>query len=137
MKYRAYLGYEKEGITPSDPTSTTPLTAKPTPATGWASMKPSIDITRDYFGLMEQATIKFGLPPNNDVDIGRLESLKDLLTVITGKPKEGYQCNNPKGLTFYPERKYHQLHYHSIKSLMVTGYLTSIDRMRAKSLKYS
>ena len=100
-------------------------------------MKPSIDITRDYFGVMKQATIKFGLPPNNDVDIGRLESLKDLLTVITGKPKEGYQCNNPDRLTFYPERKYHQLHYHSIKSLMVTGYLTSIDRMRAKSLKYS
>ena len=72
-------------------------------------MKPSIDITRDYFGVMKQATIKFGLPPNNDVDIGRLESLKDLLTVITGKPKEGYQCNNPKDLpTPYPECKYHR-----------------------------
>ena len=101
-------------------------------------MKPSIDITRDYFGVMKQVTIKFGLPPNNDVDIGRLESLKDLLTVITGKPKEGYQCNNPKDLpTPYPERKHLQLHYHSIKGLMVTWYLTSINRMRAKSLKYS
>ena len=86
-------------------------------------MKPSIDVTRDYFGVMKQATIKFGLPPNNDVDIGRLESLKDLLTVITGKPKEGYQCNNPKDLqTPYPERKYH---YHRVNLKMI--FLRLID----------
>jgi hypothetical protein len=85
--------------------------AKPTPITGWASMKPSINITRDYFGVMKQATIKFGLPPNNDVDIGRVESLKDLLKVITGPPKQGYQCNNPKELpNLLPERKSVFLH---------------------------
>ena len=71
-------------------------------------MKPSMLIKRDYYGLMKEATIKFGSPPNNDVDIGRIESLKDLLRVITGTPKETYQCNNPKDLpTPYPERKYH------------------------------
>ena len=41
-------------------------------------MKPSMDITRDYFGVMKQATIKFGLPPNNDVDFGRVETLDDI-----------------------------------------------------------
>ena len=80
--------------------------AQQTPATGWASMKPSLDITRDYFGIMKQVNIEFGLPPNNDVDIGRVESLKNLLEVITGPPQEGYQCNNPKDLpNLFPERK--------------------------------
>ena len=77
------------------------------PATGWASMKPSMDITRDYFGTMKEVTIKLGLPPNNDVDFGRVETLKDLLTVITGTPKDNHKCNNPSSLLKLPPERKH------------------------------
>merc|ERR1719192_856330 len=65
-------------------------------------MKPSLDITRDHFGTMKEVTIKLGLPPNNDVDFGRVETLKDLLKVITGTPKDDYKCNNPSSLLKLP-----------------------------------
>ena len=82
------------------------LSEESIPATGWASMKPSMNITRDYFGTMKEVTIKLDLPPNNDVDFGRVETLRDLLKVITGTPKDDYKCKNPSNPSDPPpERK--------------------------------
>ena len=72
--------------------------AKPTtqrPSTGWASLEPSINFTKDYTGSMAHITINFGAAPNNNVDVGRIETLKDLLKIVAGSTPNEYQCNNP------------------------------------------
>ena len=74
---------------------------------GWASLNPSINFMRDHIGNLQQVTINFGYAPQNDIDVGRIKVLKDILKTIT-KPNQDaieYHCNNQTKPTTIDGRK--------------------------------
>ena len=74
---------------------------------GWASMNPSINFVKDHVGNLQQVTLNFGSAPQNDMDLGRLDFLKDGLKTIAEPNQDtiGYQCNNQTKATTIDGRK--------------------------------
>ena len=74
---------------------------------GWASMDPSINFMKDHIGNLQQVTLNFGSAPQNDIDVGRMDFLKDGLKTIMEPNQDiiGYQCNDQTKETTIDGRK--------------------------------
>ena len=74
---------------------------------GWASMNPSINFVKDHIGNLQQVTVNFGSAPQNDMDLGRMDFLKDGLKTIAEPNQDtiGYHCNNQTKATTIDGRK--------------------------------
>ena len=74
---------------------------------GWASMDPSINFMKDHIGNLQQVTLNFGSAPQNDIDVGRMDFLKDGLKTITEPNQDTirYHCNNQTKATTIDGRR--------------------------------
>ena len=54
---------------------------------------------------MRHASITFESAPTNDIEIGRIEYLKDILKIVAGSTNTGYQCNVPTNPITFNGRK--------------------------------
>ena len=72
-----------------------------------SSMNPSLNIKRDQMGNLQHVTMEFGSGPQNDIDVGRIEFLKDILKKIA-EPNQNasvYSCNDQTRSTNIDGRK--------------------------------